>query len=124
MAMVVSGITMVSGNQDPVGLPSYPREERTPPLLIPDVGDSTSQFYQFSLQFFPAKLTDTFPNGPLTEIPLSRWVSTTESYKMKVCEKVAISDCMPSRAPLFGSTNIVVVYMFHRFAHAFIQLDL
>eukprot|EP00884_Botryococcus_braunii_P009243 jgi/Botrbrau1/1831/Bobra.146_1s0026.1 len=69
---------------------------RPPRFEIPDIADINRIFYQFALQLFPAKVTDTFPTGPIPDGRLSRWIPGLEQYKMKVCDKALITDCMPS----------------------------
>eukprot|EP00884_Botryococcus_braunii_P005098 jgi/Botrbrau1/1458/Bobra.178_3s0016.1 len=57
---------------------------------IRDTFGSTAAIIFTIQQFFPAKVTDTFPTNPLLSINPS-----INTYKMKVCERVAILDCMP-----------------------------
>eukprot|EP00884_Botryococcus_braunii_P009254 jgi/Botrbrau1/1832/Bobra.146_1s0027.1 len=89
----------------PVGSPSYAWQGTAPEFLIPDVVDSTSQLSQLTSQIFPAKVTDTFPVAPMSDGALSRWLPTMTPRKLKVCEKAAISECMPPRNSSNGASD-------------------
>jgi hypothetical protein len=68
-------------------------------FLIPDVVDINSLVYQVVLPLFPAKVTDIFPTSPIVGLRLSNWDATASYYKMRVCEKAKILDCMPFSMP-------------------------
>jgi hypothetical protein len=73
---------------------------REPVLLIPDVADMTTQFYNFILPLFSAKITDTFPTAPLQAQQGLEAGVNKNFFRLKICEKTAISECMPSSAAL------------------------
>lgn len=61
---------------------------------IPDLWDSNSWSFFLLLQLFPAQLSDIFPGSP--------WVflsPDTSFYRLKVCERAAVTDCMPAGVP-------------------------
>lgn len=70
-----------------------PAEAAAPAPLIPDVIDTNHLAYTLMAQVFPAQLTDSFAPGPFRENAAS-----TISYKMNVCERSELTDCMRTGA--------------------------
>lgn len=61
---------------------------------IPDWWDGNGWTFFLLLQLFPAQLTNLFPSLP--------WVSLSADsnfYRLKVCQRAAVTDCMPAGAP-------------------------
>lgn len=104
MVLAATYCLLVHSEDPEAGLPTSATHSEThilgrpPRFEIPDIPDINRIFYHLALQLFPARVTDTFPTGPIPDGRISNWIPVPEQYKMKVCEKVSITDCMPASA--------------------------
>lgn len=64
---------------------------------LPDTFDLNGMFFQIVLQLTPAKVTDTFPVSPFTD-RLGSAAFPQKLYRMNVCKRADVADCMPSGA--------------------------
>lgn len=64
-------------------------------LLVPDVINLNGLLYFIAAQIFPANISEVFPASPIPGQGLPNLASSpTPTYKFKVCERVAVMDCI------------------------------
>lgn len=83
----------------PVAAPSASHPSReSERLQLPDTFDLNGIFFDIILQFTPAKVTDTFPVSPIPDQRLGAMAMNQKLYRMNVCKRADVADCMPSGA--------------------------
>jgi hypothetical protein len=68
--------------------------------VFPDWIDFGGLMVFFFTQFAPAKVTDTFPTPNLLFLD-----PNTPNYKLKICSRAAVTDCMPTGTSLLAASG-------------------